>query len=72
MLSGVIMFGGMFVLRAVAAPNVPANQAEPQVHPLITQLQAFLAAGRGRFHIPDLLHVFASSRHGRRFSSQLW
>jgi len=71
MLRGVVVFGGMLVLRAIAAANVPTRQAEPQVHPSITQLQAFLAAGRGRLHIPNLFHVLASLRHGRGFSLQL-
>jgi hypothetical protein len=43
------VLGRVFVLRIVAAANMPANQANPQVDPFITQCQAFLTAlGVGR------------------------
>ncbi len=44
MISGVKMLGGMHVLRGIAAPNMPANEAETQTHPAIACLKAILAA----------------------------
>jgi hypothetical protein len=35
---GVEMFGGMFVLRVIAASHVPASLAETQMHPGIAHL----------------------------------
>ena len=44
MLRGMEMLGGVPVLRIVAAADVSAAAAQPQVHPGVTHLQAFLAA----------------------------
>src|SRR4051794_23134120 len=41
------MLPGVPVRRGVAAPDVPAGQAQPQVHPRGPHLQALLAALRG-------------------------
>jgi hypothetical protein len=51
------MFGGVFVLRGIAAAHVPARQAQSQVNPVIPHFQAFLAAFRVRLHIVDLVHM---------------
>jgi hypothetical protein len=54
-------------LRGIAAPDVTADQAHPEMHPVVTALQAFLApigvwgdvAGQGqmfaRCHHDDVL-----------------
>ncbi len=46
MISGVKMMGGMLVLRGIAAPNMPADQAETQTHPAIACLEAIFTAVR--------------------------
>jgi hypothetical protein len=51
------MFGCVLIFRRVAAPNVPARQAETQVYPSVARLQTLLATLRMRMHIPNLIHV---------------
>jgi hypothetical protein len=51
------VLGGVFVLRGVAAADVTAGLAEPQVHPRVTHLQALLASCGVRRHIFYLLEV---------------
>src|SRR5262249_44302522 len=41
------VLGGMLALRVVTAPDVAAGEAEPQVDPLHSALEALLAALRG-------------------------
>ena len=48
------MGGGMVVFRLVAATDVAACHADPQVHPGISGCEAFLAAGGGGLDIFDL------------------
>ena len=60
---GVEMFCGMLVFGTVAAPNVTAGQAEPQVHPCVTHLQALFAARAARHHFLNLLNMSAGRRH---------
>src|SRR5438309_1360498 len=48
MLGGVRVLGGVLVLRGVAAADVTATQAQSQVHPLVADGQAFLAAVAAR------------------------
>ena len=43
----------MPVLGRIATPDVTALQAKPQVHPLVSHLEAFLAAFATRFHVAD-------------------
>jgi hypothetical protein len=46
---GVKVPGRMLVLRRIAAADVAASLAKPQVHPRVAHLQTFLAAlGRAR------------------------
>ena len=40
---GMMVLGGVLVLRAVAAPHLPADQAHPQVDPGIARIEALLA-----------------------------
>jgi hypothetical protein len=47
------MFGGVFVLGVVAAANMAAGLADPQVYPGITDLQAVFAALRARRNLSD-------------------
>jgi len=63
-LGSVEMFGGVFVLRGVAAAYVTARQAQPQVHPAVSHFQAFLAAFGVRLNIVDLVHVSAFVHSG--------
>src|SRR5947209_5261410 len=58
------MFGGMLILRGIAAAHVPANQAEPQMHPGIAQLDAFLAPMFGCVFDLDLLQMSTISVGG--------
>ena len=51
------MFGSMFVLRGVAAANVPANKALAQVYPGIANFQAILAAISTRRNVSNLVEV---------------
>ena len=44
MLRGVEVLGGVLAGRVVAAPDVPADHAEPEVDPWGADLQALLAA----------------------------
>jgi hypothetical protein len=52
MLRPVKVLGGVFVLRRIAAPYMPALQAQPQVYPRIPHLQALFAPGL--IGIPEL------------------
>jgi hypothetical protein len=58
------MLGGMFVLRRIAATHMPANLAEPQVHPGITHFYALLAGVRFWFQVANLIRVRATLGHG--------
>jgi hypothetical protein len=42
MLRVVEVFRGVSILRIVAAPDVPAGHAEPQMHPVIADREALL------------------------------
>ena len=48
MVVGVEVRGRVLVGRLVTAPDVPALQAQPQVHPRAADAQAVLAAGAAR------------------------
>jgi hypothetical protein len=57
MAGGVEMLGRMLVLRIVAAADMAAAPADPEMHPLIAHLQAFLAAkraGRDRLDLGEM------------------
>lgn len=49
----------MLVLGAVAAPHMPAFQAQTKMYPAVAGLHAFFAAGRMRLHRPYLIEVCA-------------
>jgi hypothetical protein len=53
----------VLVFRSVAASDVPADEAQAQVHPGITCFQTILAALRAGDDVSDLIEVGA-----RRFS----
>ncbi len=53
------VLGGVFVLGRVAATDVTATQAQPEMDPMIAHLQAFLTAAGMRFYIPNLIQVGA-------------
>jgi hypothetical protein len=53
------VFRGVLVFGGVAAPDVPAGQAHPQMDPPVLHLQTFLAAGGARLDIADLVEMGA-------------
>ena len=53
MAGGVEMLGGVRVGRIVAAADVAAGAADPQMQPRAADLQAFLAAERARRDVAD-------------------
>ncbi len=55
---------GVFVGRRIAAANVAAFQALPQVHPLGPDLEAIFATLRTGFDISDLIEM-STDWHGR-------
>ena len=59
MLRHVEMLGRVLVLRAIAAADVPARAAEPQVHPAVTHLQALFTALGVRSDLLDLIEMLA-------------
>src|SRR2546428_9754499 len=58
------VLGGGPVRRVVAAADVAAGPAEPQVHPPGTRLQALLAAARAGRHLADRVFMGACFGHG--------
>ena len=58
-LSAVEVLGGVFVFRRVAATDMAALQAQPQVHPAVTHLQTLFAALGVRRHLLDLVEMLA-------------
>lgn len=59
MLSRMKMFRRVFILRGIAATDVSAGQAQPQVDPRIAHFQTFLAAARVRLHVVNLIQMRA-------------
>jgi hypothetical protein len=53
------VLGGVFVFRRVAATNMAALQAQPQVHPAVTHLQTLFAALGVRRDLFDLVEMLA-------------
>lgn len=53
------VFCRVAILRGVATTDMTAYQTHPQVHPVITRLQAFFAALRPRLDIADLVEMGA-------------
>src|SRR5271169_1997899 len=62
------MLGGMLVLGGIAAPDVPANEAHPQMNPLVPHLQTFFAAVCAWIYFLDLFDVRTSFQHCHCFS----
>jgi hypothetical protein len=56
-LGGVKVFGGVFVLRRIAAADVAAGEAQAQVDPGVAHLQTFLAAFGLGLYVVDLVEV---------------
>src|SRR2546430_9505482 len=56
------VFGGVFVLRIVAAADVPTREAQTQMHPLIAGLQTIFASVGARGYFADLGNVRAGHR----------
>src|SRR5579859_6455824 len=59
---GVEMLGGVTVLRVVAASDVTARQAQPEMHPGVAHLQALLAPFARRGHVVYLI-LMRAGRH---------
>src|ERR1700685_3145580 len=59
------MLGGMLVLGGIAAPDVAADQAHPQMDPRVSHLQTFFAAICAWLHFLDFFDVrtFIEIRH---------
>ena len=55
MLRGVKMFGGVLVLRRIAAADVAAGKTHAQMHPRISDLEAIFTAARARFDVANFL-----------------
>src|SRR5579872_1724091 len=56
---GMKVFGGVLVLGGVAATHVAAHQAQAEMDPGISHLQALFAAAGVRLDMMNLLHVNA-------------
>jgi hypothetical protein len=57
------MFRRMLVLRRIAARDIPAKKAHPQMNPRIAHLDAFLASLRVRLHLMNLIEMSTFARH---------
>jgi hypothetical protein len=69
MVHGMKVLAGVLVLGRIAAADFTARQAQPQVHPLVADLEALFAAFRFWFHRLDLVKMRAFNGHGfPRFS----
>ena len=62
MVGRVKVFGGVLVLRGIAAANVPADEAETQMNPAIACLETILAAVRAWSDLLDLIEMRAVFR----------
>ena len=56
------MFRGVLILRTVTAADMPTNETQAQFHPLVTGLQAVLAAVSTGLDCPYLVQMFAFLR----------
>jgi hypothetical protein len=64
MSSGMKMLGGVPPRGLVATPHVTAGSANPQVNPLLVNLEAFLAAQGARHDGDDPIEMRAFDLHG--------
>jgi hypothetical protein len=60
------MFRRVFVLRRIAATNMAADHAHPQVNPCVVHFQTLFTAGRPRRHILDLVYMGAGHNSALR------
>ena len=63
------MPGRVLVRGIVAAPDMPARAAEPQMNPDVAGFEAFLAAERARGHVANGVEMGAGLR-GHELSSR--
>ena len=63
MLRGVEMSGRVFIGRIIAAADMTAGPADPQMQPDAAGLEALLAAERARRDVLDLRDVLAGHGH---------
>ena len=54
-----MVLGGVLIDRVVAASDMPAGQADAQVHPGVTKLQALSATWRAGDDVLDLVKMRA-------------
>ena len=57
------MFGRMLVPGGIAATDMPAGEAQPEVNPFVADLKTFFATRRPRLDFVDLANVSAAC-HG--------
>ena len=69
MSSGMKMLGRVPPRRLVATPHVSAGSANPQVNPLLVNLEAFLAAQSARRYGDDPVEMRAFDLHGRALAA---
>jgi hypothetical protein len=63
------MLGRVFVLRLIAAADMPTNHAEAKMNPGVARFQAFLTSiGGAWFYIFDLIEVCAGCSHKIEYS----
>jgi hypothetical protein len=62
------MFGGVLVLRRIAAADVAADSADSQVNPRVAHLEAFLTAMSSRLDVAHLAEMCAGRFHIFSFS----
>jgi hypothetical protein len=67
MLGSMKMFGSVFVFGGIAAADVAAGEAHPQMDPGVSRLQTFLATVCARCHVLDFLDVRTGFLHFHRF-----
>jgi hypothetical protein len=63
MAGGVKMLGRVLVRRLIATADMTAGAADPQMHPDVAGLEAFLAAERARRHVANGVQMPAGLRH---------
>ena len=68
MFAAVKVFGGVFIFRGVATTDMAALQAQPQVHPGVTGLQALFATLGVWCDLLDLVQMLAFF-HGYPFKA---
>jgi hypothetical protein len=67
MLRRVVVLRGVLVFRRIAAADMSAGEAQPQVYPNVPHFQTLFAPFRIWFCIVGLLEMFARIRHGLEF-----